>query len=320
LLATQRVTLILLASYAFIAAAAHAQEVEELLARKALKEAGAVLRVKRNPITKRDEVTELVIRNKKVTPELLDHVALLPNCKVVGISNTQLTDEAIAHLGRAEQIEELTFQAVPITDDAVKSLGNLKLKKLMLRKTKITDAGLDAVGRMKSLEKLGLGATAITDDGLNALRELSNLRFLDLSYTDISDRGLLHVAKLPKLSSLHVAKTRVTFASFETLTACDEWEHLSNRSDQIDGLEDAMFLAKLKTLHIHEFVVTDEAMKHVAKIPTLEVLIFDDANVTDAGMRQLMSLKSLRRATLPGNISGAVVREITQALPDLTLK
>ena len=65
-----------------------------------------------------------------------------------------------------------------------------ELDELDLRGSKITDAGLERIARLKGLKSLDLSDTAITDAGLARLKSLGRLSFLSVDETDATPGGV----------------------------------------------------------------------------------------------------------------------------------
>ena len=85
-----------------------------------------------------------------------------------------------------------------------------RVRTLILRGTRITDAELTCLTGMTVLRKLHLDDTQITDAGLAQLREMKCLREIYLGNTQITDAGLAHLHGLWGLDKLHLRGTRVT--------------------------------------------------------------------------------------------------------------
>ncbi|PGH39387.1 MAG: ribonuclease inhibitor [Candidatus Nephrothrix sp. EaCA] len=81
---------------------------------------------------------------------------------------------------------------------------------LKLGNTKISDVGLEQIGKMKNIQKLHLEQTAITDAGLRHLKNLEYLEYLNLYGTAVSDIGLMELSHLKNLKMLYIWKTKVT--------------------------------------------------------------------------------------------------------------
>jgi len=85
----------------------------------------------------------------------------------------------------------------------------------------MTDALLDRVSRLESIESLDLeGSRALTDDGLRHLPRLPRLRHVNLTGSGITNRGLEALRLLPALESINLTRTRVTDEGASHLAAC----------------------------------------------------------------------------------------------------
>lgn len=90
------------------------------------------------------------------------------------------------------------------------------LEELLLRRSQVTDAGMESVAELTCLELLW-PSRLITDDGLESLQRLTGLKTLLLSSTQVSDAGLAHLTGLANLELLYLNDTQVTDAGLEHL-------------------------------------------------------------------------------------------------------
>ena len=119
----------------------------------------------------------------------------------------------------------LTFTAVNVAkefDDAKLArfdplAGNLL--QANIARSKVTDAGLGTVSKMKNLTRLRLEKTEVTDAGLDHLAGLENLEYLNLYGTKVSDEGLSKLEGLKKLKRLYLWQTAVTEDGAKNLAA-----------------------------------------------------------------------------------------------------
>ena len=88
---------------------------------------------------------------------------------------------------------------------------------LKLGGTKITDASLTEIGKLKNLNKLHLEYTSVTDAGLQNLKTLPYLEYLNLIGTKVTDSGLQNLANLKALRNVYVWKSVVTEAGITQL-------------------------------------------------------------------------------------------------------
>jgi len=109
-------------------------------------------------------------------------------------------------------IEVSAVNAANFGDEQIELLAPLaeQIAWLKLGGTKITDASLKEISKLKNLNKLHLEHTAVTDAGLANLKNLPYLEYMNLVDTKISDAGLKSVAPMKGLRSVYVWKSAVT--------------------------------------------------------------------------------------------------------------
>ncbi len=112
-----------------------------------------------------------------------------------------------------------TVNAPAFNDQAVQGLNNLSEQVVWLKLggTKVGDAGLKTIAKLKNLTRLGLEQTAVTDVGLTSLSGLKHLEHLNLYGTKITDAGLRALAGMKQLKTLYLWQTAVTPAGVEAL-------------------------------------------------------------------------------------------------------
>lgn len=81
---------------------------------------------------------------------------------------------------------------------------------LKLSDTKVSDATLAEVAKLKNLQKLHLEQTSVTDAGLKNLKGLEHLEYLNLYGTAITDAGLAELAGMKSLKTVYLWQTKVT--------------------------------------------------------------------------------------------------------------
>ncbi len=111
------------------------------------------------------------------------------------------------------------------------------LRWLDLAGTKVTDQGLEHFAA-PNLVRLHLERTAITDAGLQGLLHLESLEYLDLYGTQVSDTGLRQLEGLPKLKQVFLWQTKVTpAAAAEFAEARTDKDQLLRWQKEIDHLQ-----------------------------------------------------------------------------------
>jgi hypothetical protein len=73
-----------------------------------------------------------------------------------------------------------------------------------LARTRVTDMGMEAVGRWPNLVRLDLSHTAVTSDGIARLASLGRLETLNLTETKVDEQGLAQAKRLPALKKMWV--------------------------------------------------------------------------------------------------------------------
>ncbi len=121
----------------------------------------------------------------------------------------------------AEQnfLEVSAVNAPEFTDAKVALLTPLAEQIIWLKMgdTKITDAAMGEIAKLKNLNKLHLEYTAVTDAGLKNLQNLPYLQYLNLVGTKVTDAGLQSLGSLKAIKDVFVWKSGVTEAGIAQL-------------------------------------------------------------------------------------------------------
>lgn len=86
-----------------------------------------------------------------------------------------------------------------------------------LARSQVSDAGLDVIAKMTSLERLHLENTKVTDAGVTKLANLQQLEYLNLYGTKTTDAGLSKLETAKGLKKVFVWQTGVTQAGAKAL-------------------------------------------------------------------------------------------------------
>ena len=146
-----------------------------------------------------------------------------------GMKDAPLPQVAAADPGALDKLRQAGARALPLAQgvnllDVGFSSGNDvadaqlamlapiadQVYELNLAGSKVTDAGLANVAKLKNLRRLHLEKTAVTDAGLAHLKDLTGLEYLNLYGTAVTDAGLAHLANMKNLRSLYLWQTKVT--------------------------------------------------------------------------------------------------------------
>lgn len=132
------------------------------------------------------------------------------------LTNTQITDMALADMARLTHLLSLQLDDTAITDKGMKHLAGLtQLRSLNLNGTAVGDAGIDCIP--DGIAILKLSETLITDAGVERLTRMRSLQFLDLSNTRITDRAVESLSSCRLLYNLNVENNKLTDAAIDSL-------------------------------------------------------------------------------------------------------
>lgn len=250
-----------------------------------------------------DDLYELHL-GKAAGDKCLRHVARLSGLKVLefpypypDVEKLPLfTAQGLTQLAELTSLEQLRTPS-RMTDAGLAAIAGAlpQLKVLCLNFNELTDAGLAALPKLRSLEEITIGGGTFTDAGLAHLAELPSLHYVWLwgspeSIADrITDDALRHLRKIPRLRTLKIPLATITDAGIA---------HLAGHP-------------KLENLWLLDTQVTDEGLVHLKSLPSLKVLNagkrgFDRKNppITEAATVQLKEVKSLEHLSLPGDALG----------------
>ena len=101
--------------------------------------------------------------------------------------------------GKLSHLRELSIQdQTQLGDEVIAEVKHLKLKTLCLWRTQVTDVGLRDLANSpisQTLTGLGLSGTRVTDAGLEHVAKLKGLTILELEDTKVSDAAVTKLSK-----------------------------------------------------------------------------------------------------------------------------
>lgn len=164
----------------------------------------------------------LALQSGSLPPQTLSGIpkedVQLPDAKAL----EQLKEAGIVVIPVAQGINYLSvnFVTAPSTADSVikllESVGP-NILWLNLSGTKINDAQMKAIGKLKNISKLNLNNTMVSDAGIAELTTLSNLQYLNLTGTEVSAKGLVSLAGLKNLKNIYLYQSKVTRSDWPAL-------------------------------------------------------------------------------------------------------
>ncbi len=227
------------------------------------------------------------------------YIAHLSGLRVLDLSQTNVTGVGMKRIDGLQHLRRLT--APDRMDDAgLAHVAKLPgLTGLYLRESRVTNAGLRHLAPLHSLEELALGGGRITDAGLAHLAPLPRLRYLLLQGDGFSDRAFVHLKNVPGLRIGHFGHLpQITDAGLAHLANCSQMQDLSfHWSENItnEGIRHLARLPNLRSLDVRRSRVTDEGLAHLRGVKTLESLELPDEGISDRGLAYLSELPRLHK-------------------------
>lgn len=246
-------------------------------------------------------------------------LAQSPTLEDLDLADTVASEALVtALLGRAT-LRRLRLDGTTFTDRALR-VAPAGLRELYLARTKITDAGLAALGPLAELEALGLAETSISersapriaaltslrtlildgaqwsDAGYAALGALTELERLHLERTRLDDAGLAALANLRRLRALYLQDTDVSDAGLVIAHAFTDLEELTIGDTRVSKIVDSLAAwPKLRLLSLYGLPVSDGALPRlVAAHPRLQLLNLGATELTDpTALARLPELRAL---------------------------
>jgi Leucine-rich repeat (LRR) protein len=264
----------------------------------------------------------------------------LASLTVLDLSNSRLTDASLKAFAAAKNVQTLNLIRVPLTDAAAKDIvAFAELRSIDLFATGLTDAGFKELTKLSNLQRINLRATKVTDAVFEDLGNFKDLRSFEVNESLITDKAIRTMRKQGRLHTLQIAHnwhgqerpqgpkdvnyvgllgTRISDAALKDL---DQFENLlsldlSGTAVTGGGLKDVKHLAKLNDLHLTRSHVTDAGL---AGLKGLNVgsLSIEGCAITDAGLKELLAVPSIRSLNLAGTqITDAGLKELS-GLPNL---
>ena len=117
-------------------------------------------------------------------------MAALPKLQTLSLSFTGVTDEGAGAVAEWRTLCVLSLAKTAITDAALPHLARLPLRVLHLHNTAVTDAGVECLRGLHSLQTLSLYGTRLTDVGLGRLAGREQLRELNVEGTAVTAAGV----------------------------------------------------------------------------------------------------------------------------------
>lgn len=220
-----------------------------------------------------------------------------------------------------------------LTDTDFQQIGRLVHLKTLNLNNCLNDARVAQLTGLAELEYLQTNLAQITDEGLKPLAQLRNLRNVKFFHPGkaFSGAGLAHLAELPNLERLTVAGSLAFnddgMAAVAKLTRLQEFRTWHAGPTQ-EGVKKLQALTHLKSLFLGQRLTykppacpTDETVKILVEMKSLESLQLDETRLTLGALQQLKQLPALKKLTLGGvDIPREDVERLRKEMPQVKVE
>jgi len=269
------------------------------------------------PINNLKGLKALNLQRAKFNSEDFEHLTELSQLEVLRLGDHKLTDRSMEYIGQLTSLRSLALWGTGISDEGLKHLKGLtNLTFLALNGCKITDEGLGYLKNITALEGLQLTQTKITDEGLAKLKDFTRLKSLLIGHTNITDAGIEHLQGLTSLEIIWINWNPITDKGLAYLSGTKNLKTLFAERTKITDTG----LAHLKGLrtfrHLSISGIGDEGIRHLSKLPALEKLQIQNAEVTKASVPYFKKMGSIKEVLLSGDrVDDDLLDALRTALP-----
>ena len=258
--------------------------------------------------------------NGQMTDAAMERVPLLDHVTRLNLGGSKrLTDEGLNHLAQMPQLRELDLSEYPggrITDRGLEVLRHLPELRIfqMCWQSGISDRGVANLSFCDNLESVNLLGTPTGDGAIRALTGKPKLRRFKTGRL-VTDAGLPPLHQFPvfktwqggdlKYSMMspdaepnHLLldgpfsdKALASIAGLDGLFALSFFWHISALT--AGGLKPLLGLPNLGFLGCQDELCNDEAMRHIAAIPRLRMLMGQGAVASDDGFAALSRSRTI---------------------------
>lgn len=234
-------------------------------------------------------------------------------------SNPDVTDDDMAFFAYCTELSRVYLMQTRIGDAGIEHLSKLKkITMLDVRGARLTDKGVEHMAGFKRLQQFEALGCSITDRGLKTLGELKMLGSIRVSGRGITDAGMKYIEDL-NLYDLVIPGAAITNTGLESIATQKRISFLTLDGAQIDdeGLKILKTMPNVAYLSLSGCPITDAGMVHLGEMRGLKQLGLGAGDITDAGLEKLHGLKLMRNLSFyhNRNITPEGIAKFKEAVP-----
>lgn len=262
------------------------------------------------------QITELDLRAsaRTLSGAGLMLVAKLPNLQSLNLAGWAVTAEAVAAIGEKTMLREIDLTGSPVGSDvaealqtathlqtlkldgtavgdsAVRTMSSLPLETLSLADCPLSDAGLEEIGRIRTLRNLNVARTQVTGAGFRALKNLELVK-LNATSTRFGVEGLIQIRGMKSLEELYLlAAGIVEQPKAKVFTTMPNLRILMLSDNQISGPgmhELFKGLKNLEELYLYRTAANDFGLSALVTCRKLKLVDVQHTMCTLSGAQEL---------------------------------
>lgn len=263
-----------------------------------------------------DQIKSLTLQEcPQVSDDGLVVLEKLDGLETLKLIRVPISDVSLSHLRSSDVLSDLQLAHTEVTGGGLEHLADAPLVRLSLHSHMVTPEGLEALPKLVSLRELELQCPSITFTQLPALEPLADLETLVAYMTPVGTGGMEKIRNLKNLRTLQLDGRGVKdkgVLALNTLTSLESLE-LTNADITNQALKE-IALPELKKLSLSGCTqLTDEGLKNLEGVDTVEYLNLVDTGVAGRDLTGLAVIPTLREVVLSsGQFKGG--REAIAAL------
>lgn len=183
-----------------------------------------------------EDLKELRLDFLKVRAAELVGLAPLSSLSTLWLTGAELGDSELGAVATVQGIENLILKSTRITDAGLVHMPSMKKLTRLHLPSQITDQGIEHLIGCKTLTKLDISQTKITDKALGHLEKIESLEELYLNDTTLGDQALSAISQLKNLKVLFLCGTKLTDSGLTFLEQLEQLEHLELRDTKVSEM------------------------------------------------------------------------------------
>jgi hypothetical protein len=249
-----------------------------------------------------DEVTDLSIYNddlNKVCEVSDDNInkirAKIINLKSIGFYRVQITSKVFEILSALSSLEKISTHEVTPVSEFFDHVHNFpELQTLYMYNSKLVHPNLQNLRNNTKLKNLDCHNCFLSDVDFMKFPPIHALEWLGLGYNDLTCTSFEFIKDMPNLKAIYVwGNTRFNIDGLKLLTK------FSKETLTEIGVQDCP-------------LIDDSCMKYFLSMKKIQEIALYNTTITENGLKQLRTVKTLRYLFLPDQISVEFAKKLQE--------